>query len=222
MVAIVLVFGLHSAIDWTWIVPGNAVPALLFAGWVAGRGAVAEPLGVRPTLRARLRLAGRSPWRVSGAVAALALAGVAAWTTYQPQHSVNASNDALEAVEANKLPLARADVARARAADPLATTPLYAGATIEQRAGNDAAARDLYEEAVRKEPASSESWLRLAQFELDRGDPRAALRAIGPALYLDPRSQAVQILWLESSRAESQRRADAAKARADAKKKRNP
>jgi hypothetical protein len=223
MTAIVLIFGLHSTIDWTWVVPGNAVPALLFAGWVAGRGPVAEPLGVRPRLGARLRAATRSPLCLGGAAAALAVAGVAAWTTYQPQRSVNASNDALEAVEANKLPLARADVRRARAADPLSTTPLYAGATIETRAGNDRAARALYEEAVRKEPASSESWLRLAQFELDRGDPRAALRAIGPALYLDPRSQAVQILWLQSSRAESQRRKDAAEARkAKQGKERNP
>src|SRR6185503_17653018 len=123
--------------------------------------------------------------------------------------------DALEAVEANNLPLARTDVARARAADPLSTTPLYAGAAIEDRTGNDAGARRLYEEAVRKEPASSESWLRLAQFELDRGDPRAALRAIGPALYLDSRSQAVQLMWLEASRAEAQRRADAERARGE-------
>jgi hypothetical protein len=218
MVAVVLVFGIHSTIDWTWIVPGNAVPAMLLAGWVVARGPVAEPLGIKPSLRQRLRDAGRSPWRVGGALAALVLAGLAAWTTYQPQRSVNASNDALEAVEANNLPLARTDVARARSADPLSTTPLYAGAAVEDRAGNDAAARRLYEEAVRKEPASSESWLRLGQFELDRGDPRAALRAVGPALYLDPRSQAVQLLWLAASRAEAQRRADAKQAAAAKKK----
>ena len=211
MIAIVIVFGVHSTVVWTWVVPGNAVPALLFAGWVAGRGPVSDALEGRPDLREALR----DPMRVIGAIAALAVAAVAAWTTYQPQRSVNASNDALEAVEANKLPLARSDVARARSADPLSTTPLYAGATIETVAGNDRAARALYEEAVRKEPSSSESWLRLAQFELERGDPRAALRAIGPALYLDPRSQAVQILWLQSSRAESQRREDAAKPRKD-------
>jgi tetratricopeptide (TPR) repeat protein len=222
MIAIVVVFGAHSTIDWTWIVPGNAVPAVLFAGWVAGRGSVIDPLGVRPSVRSRLHAAVRNPWRMGGAVAALAVAGLAAWTTYQPQHSVDASNDALEAVEANNLPLARADVRRARVADPLSTTPLYAGATIETIAGNDKGARALYEEAVRKEPSSSESWLRLAQFELDRGDPQAALRAVGPALYLDPRSVTVQLVWLQASRAETQRRADAAqraKAKADAAKK---
>jgi O-Antigen ligase/Tetratricopeptide repeat len=215
MAAIVLVFGAHSTIDWTWIVPGNVVPALLFAGWVAGRGPVAEPFGVplAGDVRPRLRAAVRGPWRVGGALAALAVAGIAAWTTYQPQRSVNASNDALEAVEANKLPAARADVRRARAADPLSTTPLYAAATIESRAGNDRAALRLYEQAVRKQPASSETWLRLAQFELDRGDPRAALRAIGPALYLDPRSVTVRLVWLDASRAEGQRRADAVRER---------
>jgi predicted Zn-dependent protease len=139
----------------------------------------------------------------------LAVGAIAAWMTYQPLRSSDASDDALVAVEANNLVAARADVARARAADPLSTTPLYAGAAVEERAGNDARARALYEQAVRKEPASSESWLRLAQFELDRGDPRAALRAIGPALYLDARSQTVQLLWLEASRAELQRRQDA-------------
>jgi len=216
MVAIVVIFGVHSAIDWTWIIPGNVVPALLLAGWVAGRGPVDEALGVRPSLRARLRFAGRRPLRVVGAVAVLAVAGIAAWTTYQPLRASNASDDALEAVEANNLVAARADVRRARAADPLSTTPLYAGAAVEERAGNDARARALYEQAVRKEPASSESWLRLAQFELDRGDPRASLRAIGPALYLNPRSQPVQLLWLEASRAELQRRQDASRA------KRNP
>ena len=31
-------FAAHSLIDWTWFVPGTVVPALLLAGWVAGRG----------------------------------------------------------------------------------------------------------------------------------------------------------------------------------------
>ncbi len=38
MVCVVVVFGMHSLIDWTWYVPANAVAALLCAGWLAGRG----------------------------------------------------------------------------------------------------------------------------------------------------------------------------------------
>ena len=39
---VVIVFGVHSAIDWTWYVPGNAVPALLCAGFVASRTTAAR------------------------------------------------------------------------------------------------------------------------------------------------------------------------------------
>ncbi len=38
MLCVVIVFGAHSLIDWTWYVPGNAVVALICAGWLAGRG----------------------------------------------------------------------------------------------------------------------------------------------------------------------------------------
>jgi len=38
MLCLVVVFGVHSLIDWTWYVPGNACVALLCAGWLAGRG----------------------------------------------------------------------------------------------------------------------------------------------------------------------------------------
>jgi hypothetical protein len=41
MLAIVVVFGVHSTVDWTWFVPGNACVALLCAGWLAGRGPLA-------------------------------------------------------------------------------------------------------------------------------------------------------------------------------------
>src|SRR4029077_16428930 len=37
-------FGAHSLVDWTWYIPGTACVALLFAGWLAGRG----PLPARP------------------------------------------------------------------------------------------------------------------------------------------------------------------------------
>ena len=38
LLAVVVIFGVHSTIDWTWYVPGVALPALLCAGWLAGRG----------------------------------------------------------------------------------------------------------------------------------------------------------------------------------------
>ena len=42
MLCVVVVFGIHSLVDWTWYVPGNACVALLCAGWLAGRGPLRE------------------------------------------------------------------------------------------------------------------------------------------------------------------------------------
>jgi hypothetical protein len=45
MLSVVVVFGIHSLVDWTWYVPGDACVALLCAGWLAGRG---DPALTRP------------------------------------------------------------------------------------------------------------------------------------------------------------------------------
>ncbi len=44
LVAVALVFGVHSAVDWTWFVPANAVCGLMAAAWVVAR----------PSLRTRM------------------------------------------------------------------------------------------------------------------------------------------------------------------------
>jgi cytochrome c-type biogenesis protein CcmH/NrfG len=54
-------------------------------------------------------------------------------------------------------------------------------------------------------PSNPETWVRLAQFELAAGRPRAAVRALGPALYLDPRSATVQQAYLDARRQGAQR-----------------
>jgi hypothetical protein len=80
LLAVVVIFGVHSALDWTWFFPGLAVPALVCAGWLAGRGPLAEPVGraPRPAVdgvseangpRRLLRGAGRAgAWRPSRAL----------------------------------------------------------------------------------------------------------------------------------------------------------
>ena len=42
MLCLTATFGIHSFVDWTWYVPGLACAALLCAGWLAGRGPLAE------------------------------------------------------------------------------------------------------------------------------------------------------------------------------------
>jgi O-antigen ligase len=71
LVAVVVTFTVHSAIDWTWFVPGDAVIALLCAGWVAGRGAPA--VRQAPGRLSLTRLA-HSPLAAAVAAAAIALA----------------------------------------------------------------------------------------------------------------------------------------------------
>jgi predicted TPR repeat methyltransferase len=79
--------------------------------------------------------------------------------------------------------------------------PLFALAAVEVAARDLPAARRALEEAVRRQPAVAETWLRLAEFELtSAGRPEAAQRAVGATLYLDPRSPAGQALFLEALR----------------------
>ena len=77
MVAVVIAFTAHSLIDLTWFIPGTIVPALLLAGWVAGRGP--DVLAALAPLRSRLREGVRSPQRAIAAAAMVALALTAAW-----------------------------------------------------------------------------------------------------------------------------------------------
>ena len=45
-----VVFGLQSAIDWTWFVPGPTAMALVAAGFVAGRAPLGQTaVAPRPT-----------------------------------------------------------------------------------------------------------------------------------------------------------------------------
>ena len=95
LTTIVVVFGVHSFVDWTWFIPGVAIPALLAGGWLAGRGVLALPPRAPGRLWVRARAGSASPIRVFAAAAVLAVAVSAAWAAWQPQRSVDAGNDAL-------------------------------------------------------------------------------------------------------------------------------
>jgi len=195
LLAICVVFGVHSFVDWTWFVPGNAVLALLCAGWLAGRGPTGEPI-VR--LKAP-RVTVREPWRIGLALAAVAVAVVAAWTSWQPQRAVAEGSDALGSAEALHFDQARAQIARAERTNPLSVDLLFQQAAIERADGNTAGARGALQQAVRKQPANPATWLTLAEFELSEGRKPQALSAVGSALYLDPRSQEAISTYLQAS-----------------------
>jgi hypothetical protein len=182
---VAIVFGLHSAIDWTWFVPGNVLPAMLCAGWVASRATLRERVSglVEPT-RELPREA------LVGAAAAVSLIGlIAAWSALQPVRSDHAQTAALDRLDKGEL-VAAASIARiAHDRNPLATDPLFDLSAIEQAAGRNAQAKAPLDQAIDLEPANPETWRQLGRFQLDGlNDPKAALRSYQIAYYLDPRS----------------------------------
>ena len=159
---VVITFAVHSAIDWTWFVPGDAVIALLCAGWVAGRGPAAErhPRG-RPSLA---RLAG-SPVAAATAAGAIALALVIAWSQWQPLRSQQVASAGADALASGNVATARADELTAIARNPLDITPLiYLGDSYAQ-AGKLGFAQATFERAVALQPSNAASWKALWQFD---------------------------------------------------------
>jgi tetratricopeptide (TPR) repeat protein len=191
-----IAFGVHSTVDWTWFVPGTAVPGLLCAAWVAGRGPASEPPGAPAWPR------GRAAWRGGRAAAAalIAIVGLAAaWAIWQPQRAADANDAALSALDAGRVPQAQADAQRAHRIDPLSIDPLVTLSAAQAAAGQPDAARATLEQAVRLQPANPESWLRLGQLELQQSDPHAAVKALDAAVYLDPQSPATQSAYAQAA-----------------------
>jgi O-antigen ligase/tetratricopeptide (TPR) repeat protein len=183
MLCLVVVFGVHSFVDWTWYVPGDACVALLCAGWLAGRG----PLTLAHTGLVRPRSLQQVGY-VRGAVAVAALAGalIAAWAQWQPQRSADASQQALAQLASDPkgaLESAQAGVSR----DPLSAQALFTLSTVEQATGQPALARATLQRAVHLQPSNPQTWLALARYDLTP-DPAAALKELQAAIYLNPES----------------------------------
>jgi tetratricopeptide (TPR) repeat protein len=192
LATIVITFGVHSLIDWTWFVPGTAVVALVCAGYVAGRG----PRGVPGPERTR-PIGNRL-------VAALSLAGVAlvaAWTIWQPLRSDKASDAALAALEAGQPNDARVEAEEAHKRNPLALRPLFDLSTIQDAAARRDLAQRALEQAVRLQPANPASWTQLASYQLNvLQQATPAFQSARAALFLDPKSPAAQALFLDAFR----------------------
>ena len=223
LAAVVLVFGVHSLIDWTWFVPATACTALLCAGWVAGRGplrarmeadearlaAPAVPRSSRRRARAvlgRLRPPGHlgvaDALRGVAAIAVLVVAVAAAWAAFQPVRSVHASDAMFSALERNEL-VAAADIAGiASERNPLSVDPLFELAYVETLRNRPQAALAALERAVRLQPANPATWRRLGHLRLSTlNQPTEALRDFRAAYYLDPQNPVSQADFLVAQRA---------------------
>jgi hypothetical protein len=196
---VAVVFGIQSAIDWTWFIPGPAAMALVAAGFVAGRGpATALPEGPATfELREPLRSPSRPRLLAAGAV--LLAAVLTAWAIWQPESSDRATGDALALADAGDFEGALAKTADAADTNPLSAEPLLVEAAIETQAGQVDAARETLEEAVLKFPGDPDTWYRLAAFQLGTLDqPAKAAQTIRGTLFLDPFSLPARGLFLEA------------------------
>jgi hypothetical protein len=190
MLSLVVVFGIHSTVDWTWFVPGNACVALLCAGWLAGRG----PLGSPPDRGKRGKLSlpalrELGPLRVGVAVAAVIAALLAAWAQWQPQRSADASQEAL-ALSARDPTGALSAAQAAVSHDPLSAEALFALSTIQQHTGQAALARATLVRAVHLQPSNPQTWQALGEYDLRMGNPKNALNELRATVYLNPEAVA--------------------------------
>jgi hypothetical protein len=189
LLVVVVTFGLHSAIDWTWFVPGTALPAILCAGWLAGRGPLAAPVGRTRAPRATVRkLLSAAPGRAAVAATIVAVVLVSAWTIWQPLRSANADQAALAALDRGDIRGAVADANIAAARNPLSAEPLWDLSAIYDAAGDRLRARAELERAVRLQPSNPATWQQLGEYDLQIRRPREAVAVLRAALYLDPHS----------------------------------
>jgi len=200
LIAVVVVFCLHSLVDWTWYVPGTAVVGLVAAGWVAGRGPLRARLAA-PSVPAELR---RRPTRLAalGALGVVALSAVAIWAVVGPARSASALDAAEARADAGALTAALELAEEARERNPLAVEPLWQIAYLQDVRGRRQAAEEALRRAVSLQPARAETWRRLGRYRLEvLGRPREALRPLQAAYYLDPRSPGSQSDLLQVRRA---------------------
>ena len=199
MVSIVVIFGVHSFVDWTWFVPGNAVVALLCAAWVVGRGplrrnaaAEARPPpapAARPRARRHRRRRGtRRAARRVGGLAAPALA-----ERQQRRRSRTSSRSNINGARAARAGRARPQPARARPADGAGDRR---GAPRRQEAPRCARSSrrcSCSPPTPRRGCASPTS-------SSTSSKPKDALRSLGAALYLDPRNPSTISAYLQVKR----------------------
>jgi hypothetical protein len=223
MMCVVVVFGAHSLVDWTWYVPGNAAVALLCAGWLAGRGpssadanagavdagaakagalahgadARASGLNLGPALGS-----GQRPGYARMLLTALVVVGVllAAWSQWQPERSESTGQEALALLLANNPRAANAEAHAAVAQDRLSAEALFTLATVQQASGHPALARTTLERAVRLQPSNPQTWLQLARHDLT-SNPAAALKELQATIYLNPESIAPEALAIDEGEA---------------------
>jgi len=197
LLAVAVTFGVHSAIDWTWFIPGVAVPAMVCGGWLAGRGPLTEPIGVAAGRRRLLD----APGRAAASVGVVAITAAAAWFVWQPLRSADAAGSAADAMLRGDSAAAIADARTAAASDPVSVDPLWELSALFAALGNLPAAHRELIEATALQPENPAAWQQLAAYDLQHGRVAEALSALVRARALDRTSAQVAQLTSQAQAA---------------------
>jgi hypothetical protein len=181
----VLAFGIQSAVDWTWFFSGIAIPALLCAGWLAGRGPLGSPVGRASAREPIVRRPGAAAL-VTGLVALLLIGG---WFTWQPLRAADGLTASVNAAAGGKRAQAFTDAREAARIDPVSIEPLQLLSSLYAGAGDQAAARAELVDATRLQPRNPDPWQWLGLYDVQIGRLRPAYAELREALRLDITNQ---------------------------------
>jgi O-antigen ligase len=187
LLAVVVTFGVSSLIDWTWFIPGVAVPALACAGWLAGRDPLAAPAPApdQQTPAKPARRPAITPATAAAGLGIFAAALIAGWFVWQPLHSSNSMSAAIDAMGRGDAHGALADAQSAASSDPVSVDPLWALSAIYASIGDPAASRRELVAATRTQPSNPQTWQQLGSFDLQAHRAQLALSELDQAGRLD-------------------------------------
>ncbi|MGH2958515.1 MAG: O-antigen ligase family protein [Solirubrobacterales bacterium] len=179
---VALFFGLHSAIDWVWFIPGVAFFGLLAGGWTLGspdaHSAVVAETAEQPAKGGTVQIV---------RAAAIALVGISiAYGIYQPvraEHKVEAGVDVAEEDPQKALTLGNDAIKL----DPTSADAFILVSVAQSNGGRQQAAEATLAELTAQQPGNPTAWLRLSQFRLvTLNDPDGAIRALRPVFFQSP------------------------------------
>jgi hypothetical protein len=156
LAALVVGFGVQSTLDWTWFFAGVSVPALLAAGWLAGRGPLGAPVA------ARRRSALDRPAAVIAVPVVCALALLGSWMVWRPLHSAQLISSVENGSAANSLSAVEA----ARSADPLSLDAYQALSAVDAAIHRPVQALAALTKATQVQPDNPNAWASLAQYQV--------------------------------------------------------
>ena len=197
-------YGVQSATDWTWFVPGLTVAALLAAGFVAGRGPLAPVNGAAARQTVVPATSGHSaaatvdpsstrratPARLLACATVALIAVLCGWSIWQPVVADRAMARSYDRL-ADGDPLgALHEASDARDLDPRSIDPHSAMALALADLDRNRAAVAVLRRAAADRPRDPDPWLQIAELQLDgRDSPRLALLAVEQAFARDPYSK---------------------------------